>query len=83
MHARVHRRDSHSDYEYLVPLIYDVSVHTERMVVNHSVVIPELIHAEIHEEMSAYVPSHNWFILPNTVCALNEYAQGVSTLRVC
>jgi len=77
MHTGVHRRDSQSDYEYLV---YDVSVHTERMVVNHSVVIPELIHAEIRAEMSAYVPSHNWFILSNTVCALNEYAQGVSTL---
>jgi len=55
MHTGVHKRDSHSDYEYLVPLIYDVSVHTERMVVNHSVAIPELIHAEIHAEMSAIV----------------------------
>jgi hypothetical protein len=45
--------------------------------VNRSVAVPELIHAE----MSAYIPSHDWFILFDTVCALNKYAQGVSTLR--
>jgi hypothetical protein len=51
----------------------------ELVMVNHSVAVPELIHAE----MSAYIPSHDWLILFDTVCAFNKYAQGVSALRAC
>lgn len=44
--------------------------------------IPRLIHCRMSAILSG-VPSHHGFILSNTICAFNKYAQGVSTLRAC